>query len=88
MGLRDSISKGIGKANCFVNEQQRRYRLKESLDNENAKLSALFNELGKVTYYGAPIVTGRDAQVIKDEITVCKNNIESLNLQLSEKSGA
>ena len=88
MGLRDSISKGFGKANDFVNEQQRRYRLKESLDKENARLSALFNELGKVVYYGAPIVTGRDVQLIKDEITVCKNNIESLNLQLSEKTEA
>lgn len=84
MGLGDSISKGIGKANNFVSEQQRRYRLKESLDKENSRLTALFNELGKVTYYGKPIVSDRTAQIIIDDITQCKNNIESLTLQLNE----
>ncbi len=83
MGIRDSISKGFGKANEFVNEQQRRYRLKESLDKENMRLNALFNELGKVTYHGKPIIDGRTPQVIINEITACKNNIDSLNLQLS-----
>ena len=83
MGLKDSISKGFGKANEFVNEQQRRFRISQSLDNERARLTALFNELGKATYYGKPIISGRTAQVIIDDITTCQNNIESLNIQLS-----
>ncbi len=88
MGLRDTISKGIGKASSFVNEQQRRARLKESLESENVRLTSLFNELGKITYYGGAIVSGRDAQIVKDDITKCMNTIEALKQQLAEPAKA
>ncbi len=84
MGLRDTISKGFSKANDFVTEQQRRARLKESLESENLRLTSLFNELGKITYYGGAVVSTRDAQVVKDDITLCMNQIETLKQQLAE----
>lgn len=86
MGLKDSISKGIGKANNFVTDKQRRFRLQQSLDKENVRLSSLFNELGKVTYYGSPIISGRTSQIIKDDIAKCMNDIETLKQELSQEA--
>lgn len=83
MGLRDSISKGFSKANDFVNEQQRRARLKESLESEKVRLTSLFTELGKITFNGKPYIDGRTSQVVIDEIKSCQNAIESIQLQLS-----
>ena len=83
MGLRDSISKGIGKASNFVNDQQRRYRLKESLDAEEVKLTTLFIELGKLNYYGPAMVTARTVEDVKSDITTCINTIEALKQELT-----
>ena len=83
MGLRDSISKGIGKASNFVNDQQRRYRLKESLDAEEVKLTTLFIELGKLSYYGPAMVTARTVEDVKSDITTCINTIEALKQELT-----
>jgi len=86
MGFKDSLSKGIGKANDFVTDKQRKFRLQQSLDKENVRLSSLFNELGKVNYYGSPIISGRNPQVIKDDITTCINTIETLKQELATES--
>ena len=83
MGFKESISKSIGKANDFVTDKQRKFRLQQSLDKESVRLSALFIELGKVHYYGSPIVSGRTSQVIKDDITTCINAIETLKQELT-----
>ena len=84
MGLRDSISKGIDKANRFVADQQKRYNLQRALDNAEMRLASLFSELGKISYYGTPLSTGRTANVIKDNIAQTLNTIETLKQQLSE----
>ena len=86
MGFKESISKGIGKANDFVTDKQRKFRLQQSLDKESVRLSALFIELGKVHYYDSPIVSGRTSQIIKDDITACINTIETLKQELAAES--
>lgn len=83
MGLRDTISKGIGKASNFVNEQQRRARLKESLDSEEVKLTTLFIELGKISYYGAANGAARTVEDVKYDIASTINTIEALKQELT-----
>lgn len=83
MGLRDTISKGIGKANDFVNEQQRKAHIRNTLEAEKNKLAALYSELGKITFHEKPYIEGRTKDVVTAEIKACHNNIESLTLQLS-----
>jgi len=85
-GIKDSISKTLGKANDFLSDKQRRFHLKDSLDKENVRLTSLFNELGKVNYYGCPIISGRTVQVIKDDITGCIHKIETLKQELATES--
>ena len=86
MGFKDSISKGIDKANIFVADKQRKYRLQQSLDKENVKLSSLFNELGKVIYYDKPIISGRTPEIIKDDIATSINTIETLKQELAKEA--
>ena len=86
MGFKESLSKSIGKANDFVTDKQRRFRIQQSLDKETVRLTTLFNELGKVNYYGSPIISGRNEQVIKDDIALCINTIEALKQELSAET--
>ena len=83
MGLRDTISKGVGKASDFLNEQQRKSNIRNSLENEKNRLAALYSELGKIAFHGKPYIEGRTHEIVVAEIKECHNNIESLQLQLS-----
>lgn len=87
--FKESVNMAIGKAAAFLGDQKEKasefledkrvlYETKMALDESNAKLEELYNELGRVCYYGGSTVPGRDIADIKCDIRACLDVISDL----------
>lgn len=82
--IKDQLGKAIGGSEIFnktvdyLGDKQRLFKTKNALDEAKGKLAALFDELGKVSYYKKPLVQGRTSTVIREEISITLKNVEEL----------
>lgn len=93
--IKEGFDLTIGKAASFFGDQKERaaeflddkkelYETKKSLDEANTRLEALFNELGRVCFYGGSTVPGRRKADIQADITVCLETVDALQARYNE----
>ena len=97
MSIKETLNLAVGKAAAFLGDQKEKaseyleekrelYETKAALDEANQRLDDLFNELGRVCFYGKSTVPGRDKADIKNDIKLALDTAEALQARYDELS--
>ena len=97
MSLKEKFDMAVGKTAKFLGEQkdkasvylsskQEFYEVKTALDEARCKLDKLFNELGRVCYFGQSTVPDRTKADIVRDIELAKRTVDVLQEKLDNMS--
>lgn len=88
--FKETITKAIGNSEIFnktadfLSDKQKRFKAQQALDDANAKLTALYLELGKTVYKKRPLSPGRTSTVIREEIAFTLAEVEKLQMDVDD----
>lgn len=66
------------KVNDFLDEKKEIYQTKKALEETQAKVEALFGEIGRISYYGKAIIPKRTRPVVKQELVEALTQLDEL----------